>query len=161
MNITLKINQKTITLDVMKRGAELTVTVGEGQWHGRLIAHSPDQTVIEVDGRQLVIKRHQSGQDRQLWVDGQTIAYERILPGQGGGPADGGRLSAEIPAVVSQILVEMGQTVAAGEKLILLESMKMVIPLVAPTAGNVTAIHCAVGEAVQPGIPLIEVEKTE
>ena len=41
-------------------------------------------------------------------------------------------LTPTIPSIVSQILVAPEQAVKAGEKLILLESMKMVIPIQAP-----------------------------
>jgi urea carboxylase len=52
----------------------------------------------------------------------------------------------------------VGTAVKTGEKLILLESMKMIIPIQAPHDGIVTAVHCQVGEAVQPGIQLIALE---
>jgi biotin carboxyl carrier protein len=68
-------------------------------------------------------------------------------------------LSASIPAVVSEILVKVGQEVKIGDKLILLESMKMILPIQAPRAGFVTAINCVPGQAVQPGIQLVEIEE--
>ena len=43
----------------------------------------------------------------------------------------------------------------AGDRLILLESMKMIIPIVAPADGVVQAIHCVAGDSVAPGVPLI------
>jgi urea carboxylase len=52
-------------------------------------------------------------------------------------------------------LVAVGDQVRAGDKLVLLESMKMILPIQAPYDGAVTAINCAPGEAVQPGVPLI------
>ena len=78
-------------------------------------------------------------------------------PAAGGSSADAS-LAATIPAVVSQILVNEGDSVNEGETLILLESMKMVIPIQAPHDGTVTGIHCTPGEAVEPGVPLLTVE---
>ena len=72
-------------------------------------------------------------------------------------PADGSLASA-IPAVVSQLLVAPGDVVAAGDKLILLESMKMVIPILAPHAGRVSRVHCAPGDSVPAGVALLEIE---
>ncbi|MCI0399249.1 MAG: hypothetical protein L0332_06655 [Chloroflexi bacterium] len=101
---------------------------------------------------------HAQGDKRQLWVNGRNLTYERVREGSAAHPAgDAGSLSATIPAVVSEILVQVGDQVAAGDKLILLESMKMVLPINAPTAGRVTAVHCAVGEAVQLGVQLVEI----
>lgn len=48
---------------------------------------------------------------------------------------------AEITANVWQVRVEIGQEVAEGDELAILESMKMEIPVEAPCAGRVTAIH--------------------
>ena len=59
---------------------------------------------------------------------------------------------------MTDVLVAVGDKVSAGEKLILLESMKMVIPIVATQDGVVQAIKCENGESVQPGVPLIEIE---
>ena len=60
--------------------------------------------------------------------------------------------------MVTEVLVNVGDTVSADDKLILLESMKMVIPIQAPHAGIVRQLNCAVGDAVQPGTPLIELD---
>jgi biotin carboxyl carrier protein len=51
---------------------------------------------------------------------------------------------AEITANVWQVRVEVGQSVEEGDELVILESMKMEIPVLAPLAGKVTGI------AVQP-----------
>ena len=98
------------------------------------------------------------GDKRQLWIDGRVLTAERVRR-RGGGAATEGSLAAAIPAVVSQILVAPGDAVAAGDKLILLESMKMVIPIVAPRAGRVARVLCAVGESVPAGLPLVEMEE--
>ena len=71
--------------------------------------------------------------------------------------------SADVKARVSGLLetveFEPSKEVKAGDKLILLESMKMIIPIQAPQDGLVTALHCSTGEAVQPGEQLIELEE--
>ena len=48
---------------------------------------------------------------------------------------------AEITANVWQVHVEVGQTVAEGDTLAILESMKMEIPVEAPVAGTVTQVE--------------------
>jgi biotin carboxyl carrier protein len=68
-----------------------------------------------------------------------------------------GALAAPMPATVSKVLVTVGQEVAAGDTLLLLEAMKMELPIKAPHAGRVTALQCQVGELVQPGVALIEI----
>ncbi|MEI2611653.1 MAG: acetyl-CoA carboxylase biotin carboxyl carrier protein subunit [Candidatus Promineifilaceae bacterium] len=109
-----------------------------------------------VRGRNFISRFMPPSQTRQLWFNGHTFTYERLREqGENTDSGDAGSLAATIPAIVSQILVQVGDTVKGGDKLILLESMKMVIPIQAPHEGTVTAIHCLTGEAVQPGIPLL------
>jgi biotin carboxyl carrier protein len=66
-------------------------------------------------------------------------------------------LAAPMPATVTRILVEVGQAVARGDTLLLLEAMKMEMPIKAPADGRITAIRCRTGELVQPGAPLVDV----
>ncbi len=65
---------------------------------------------------------------------------------------------AEMVANVWQLRAEVGQPVAEGDELMVLESMKMEIPVFAPQAGEVTAIHVAPDDVVQEGDLLAEVE---
>ncbi|MGZ8283970.1 MAG: biotin/lipoyl-binding carrier protein [Allosphingosinicella sp.] len=58
---------------------------------------------------------------------------------------------AEITANVWQVRVEVGQAVAAGDELVVLESMKMEIPVVSPLTGTVTEIRVAPDTQVQEG----------
>ena len=67
-------------------------------------------------------------------------------------------LTAPMPATVIQVKVEPGAQVKAGDVLLLLEAMKMELPVRAPADGRVTAVNCRAGELVQPGTSLIEIE---
>ena len=67
-------------------------------------------------------------------------------------------LTAPMPATVLQINVSAGADVKRGDILLLLEAMKMELPLRAPADGRVVAILCKAGELVQHGATLIEIE---
>jgi 3-methylcrotonyl-CoA carboxylase alpha subunit len=71
---------------------------------------------------------------------------------------DHGALAAPMPATVVEINVEPGQRVTTGEVLIMLEAMKMELPIKAPRDASVKAMACKPGELVQPGVPLVELE---
>ena len=62
-----------------------------------------------------------------------------------------------MPATVVASRSAPGQTVAKDSLLVMLEAMKMELPIRAPRDGRVTAIHCRAGEIVQPGVPLLEI----
>lgn len=65
---------------------------------------------------------------------------------------------AEMVANVLSIDVQVGDTIGAGDAVVLLESMKMEIPVLAEYPGRVTAIKVAAGDVVQEGDPLIGLE---
>jgi len=58
---------------------------------------------------------------------------------------------AHITGVVFQIVAAAGQHVASGEPILILESMKMEIPVEAPRAGVVRDLRVAEGQTVQEG----------
>jgi acetyl-CoA carboxylase biotin carboxyl carrier protein len=60
-------------------------------------------------------------------------------------------VKAHITGVVFQITSKVGDAVAAGDPVIVLESMKMEIPVEAPRAGKVKEIMVAEGQTVQEG----------
>lgn len=65
-------------------------------------------------------------------------------------------LEAPMPSQVTAVLVEPGDEVAQGDVLILLDAMKMELPLRAPVDGRVAAVHCAAGDRVAPGRALVD-----
>lgn len=60
-------------------------------------------------------------------------------------------IRAEMAANVWQIRCEIGQSVHEGDELIILESMKMEVPVVSPTGGIVRQILVKPDDVVQPG----------
>jgi len=68
------------------------------------------------------------------------------------------QVKAELTGNLWKIVVREGQRVGADETLMILESMKMEIPVNAPQAGRVTKIHVQEGQTVQEGQLLAEVD---
>jgi acetyl-CoA carboxylase biotin carboxyl carrier protein len=60
-------------------------------------------------------------------------------------------VKAELVGNLWKIVVEVGQVVDEDDTLMILESMKMEIPITSPTAGTVSQILVAEGEVVQEG----------
>ncbi|HKY17139.1 MAG TPA: biotin/lipoyl-binding carrier protein [Microthrixaceae bacterium] len=67
---------------------------------------------------------------------------------------------AEITANVWQVPAEVGQTIAEGDELVILESMKMEIPVVAPCSGTITAIHVEPDGQVKEGDLVLEIRES-
>jgi acetyl-CoA carboxylase biotin carboxyl carrier protein len=62
---------------------------------------------------------------------------------------------AELVAAVMKVEVEVGSWVAADDAVVILESMKMEIPVLAEVAGRVTEVVVAQGDVVSDGDPLV------
>ena len=73
-----------------------------------------------------------------------------------------GRMShtvvAELVAAVMKVEVEVGQQVAADDPVVILESMKMEIPVLADVAGSVSEIVVSAGDVVNDGDPLVVIK---
>lgn len=68
------------------------------------------------------------------------------------------QIRAEMVASILQVQVAIDEQVEEGQSVVLLESMKMEIPVLTETAGRVSVIAVKVGDVVQAGDLLIEIE---
>jgi len=104
------------------------------------------------------------GEVRWVFVDGEVLRVEIVEPTQpplrkrAGGHES---LAAPMPATVVRLMARVGDVVERGASLVILEAMKMELPLRAPHRAVVRAIHCAEGDLVQPGASLVELDVVE
>ena len=122
--------------------------VGDGLWH-----------VGGPDGASRVWVAGPSG-DPWLFQAGRTYRPEVIEPGARVRAARSdahGALTAPMPATVRAVLVSAGERVSQGDVLVVLEAMKMELPVRAPTDGTIARIRCTPGELVPAGAPLVEI----
>ena len=68
---------------------------------------------------------------------------------------------AELVASVHSVVAQVGDQVAVGDTLVILESMKMEIPVVATVAGVVHEVVCAEGRSLAAGDPVCVVRVKE
>jgi acetyl/propionyl-CoA carboxylase alpha subunit/acetyl-CoA carboxylase carboxyltransferase component len=73
---------------------------------------------------------------------------------------DGGVVRSGWPAFVVAVLVAPGQRVAEGERLVLLESMKMESAVTAPYAGEVVCVDVTPRSQIDAGVPLLRIRST-
>ncbi|MGT2750009.1 acetyl-CoA carboxylase biotin carboxyl carrier protein subunit [Streptococcus orisasini] len=72
-------------------------------------------------------------------------------------PAGNDAMAAPMPGTILKILVNVGDTVAENQPLMILEAMKMENEIVAGSAGTVSAIHVTPGQVVNAGDGLITI----
>jgi acetyl/propionyl-CoA carboxylase alpha subunit len=95
-----------------------------------------------------------------VWADGEKYALAIVDPraATGDDAVAEGELVARLPGLVVQVAVQAGDAVEAGQVLLVIEAMKMEHAITAPRAGTVRAIDCAVGERVEEGRVLVELD---
>lgn len=118
---------------------------------------------VEHDGRSEVV--YVAGPPQQRWAFWKGRVFVLRPEAARNYPAEGitrarpaGTLTAPMPATVVKVLVSPGSAVRKGDAVILLEAMKMELPIRAAEDATVTAVHCREGELVQPDTPLVELE---
>ena len=171
MRFKVLLNNEMKELEVIRQADRLQITYEGNSHFARLIYTEGAHYVLEVEksGPDGFINRKRiraagfrDGDNRQLWANGRLVSYQLLREGKRAVvDSHDTSLSASIPALVSEILVRPGDKVKRGDKLILLESMKMILPIKAPFDGIVQAVNCSPAEAVQPGTQLVYLEVDE
>ncbi len=109
---------------------------------------SPYERRVLVGGRTRRVVAVTTDEVIRLEIDGAAHTVTR---------EDGVVLRAPMPALVSSLLVEVGERVTAGQPVAALESMKMVSTLTAPLDGRVTALVVLPNQQVEQGDPLLRI----
>jgi acetyl/propionyl-CoA carboxylase alpha subunit len=100
------------------------------------------------------------GDMRWVFLNGEVFEIE-VQQREGRRPRTAvshGSLSAPMPATVVRVEVAPGTAVRRGDTLVVLEAMKMELPIRASADGTVAAVHCKPGDLVQPGVALIHMD---
>jgi 3-methylcrotonyl-CoA carboxylase alpha subunit len=122
-----------------------------------------DGRVVAVVGDERRCARwFRHGPQLHLWIDDahhEFIIEDPRTQEFAAGAAAGG-LTTPLPGVVAAVPVQAGQTVAAGELLMVIEAMKMEHSITAPFDGVVRTIHFARGDRVPEGSELLELSRT-
>ena len=96
-----------------------------------------------------------------LFVEGSamTLSFPEQFDLEKPDEIPGTMITAPLPGVIQEILVQVGQCVEAGAVLVKMEAMKMEYALRAGVSGEVIAIHAAPGDQVAEGTEIVEVEE--
>ncbi|KYL95958.1 oxaloacetate decarboxylase, partial [Klebsiella pneumoniae] len=105
---------------------------------------------VEVEGKAFVVKVSDGGDVSQLTAAAPASAPAAAAPAGAGTP-----VSAPLAGTIWKVLASEGQTVAAGEVLLILEAMKMETEIRAAQAGTVRGIAVKAGDAVAVGDTLM------
>ncbi|PUB19061.1 acetyl/propionyl/methylcrotonyl-CoA carboxylase subunit alpha [Yoonia sediminilitoris] len=133
----------------------------------RLTFQGPDTVLAAIAGDQLMLRRTADHwgvpalrHGAQVTVFGaETHSFDLIDPLERASDAQGGdSVMSPMPGLVRAVSVAMGQVVSAGERLVVLEAMKMEHVLCAPRDGTVASVAVAAGDQVTAGMMLVALE---
>ncbi|KRB82976.1 methylcrotonoyl-CoA carboxylase [Sphingomonas sp. Root710] len=119
--------------------------------------------LVTVDDAPIRARDHDVAGERLLFVDGEAWPFEtpRADHAGGGGAVSDGAILAPMPGKVIAVEVAEGAAVSKGQKLLVLEAMKMEQAMLAPFDGIVAELKVSVGAQVPEGTVLVRVEKAE
>ncbi len=144
---------------VCGRPSELTVTLGEREWTGAAERTDSARVAVRVGGQRRVWHRAADGAQRWLGAGADAFAFTVVEPAvQGADAAAAGALEAPMPGTVLSVRTAVGDTVAEGDVLVVVESMKMELSLTAPSAATVSAVHVSEGQSVRQGQVVVELD---
>ncbi|HLO60691.1 MAG TPA: acetyl-CoA carboxylase biotin carboxyl carrier protein subunit [Bacteroidales bacterium] len=90
-----------------------------------------------------------------LYQTRYTRKYEKRTPWA---KPDVKKVKSFIPGTVRELTVKPGDSVAANQKMLVLEAMKMMNTIYAPFAGKIKAVNIAIGDCIPKGTVMIEFE---
>lgn len=121
-----------------------------------------DKLTIELDGQNHQATIENKNQSLTLYTSHGQISIERFTWNTSDShAAHKGQLTAPMPATVVAILKNIGEQVKAGDRLIVLEAMKMEHTIHAPTDGILKEIFYAVGAQVNEGEELLSLSEAD
>lgn len=166
MKYIVRVNDETH--DVELEGASARTATSEYEARIAEIEGTPLRLVSLGDEVHRVVVRQGTGRGQfVVWLGGHRFDVEaldertraiRELSGAAAGPAGPAPLIAPMPGLIVRVNVAVGDTVQAGQGLVIMEAMKMENELRSQAAGTVRSIPCGVGAAVEKGMILIELE---
>lgn len=142
---TLVIEGVTVTVDARQTVEGIWSILWDGASYVADVTERETGYAVDVEGERYTIRVEE--ESRYLIRTRGATGAER-----------GQVLKAPMPGKVTLVEVTVGQTVAPGDGLIVLEAMKMENELRAATAGTVRSVRVGPGEAVEKGQVLVEFE---
>ena len=129
--------------------------VSDGTEERRVVLRGASDRAVEVaDGVAHVLVDGQSVEFRSVGPPTVDEAIRHASAAGGDGPA---QLVAPMPGRVVAVRTRVGGTVVAHDPLVVIEAMKMEHAVVAPRAGEVTAVHVSEGDQVERGEIVVEI----
>lgn len=153
MQITYDHNGQAITVTLDKNAdGTYTAKIGERTHIVSAFQAADGRWMLEFGGQKTQVYTASDGARRFAQVVGGDSFALRVAESKSrrrGAAASEGKLSAQMPGQVVDVLVSAGDEVKAGQALVVLEAMKMEIRVTAPKDGTVREVYVKKGDVVE------------
>ncbi|MCI5043649.1 MAG: acetyl-CoA carboxylase biotin carboxylase subunit [Aquisalinus sp.] len=158
-----------LTLHVSPQGQDrFIINCEDNNFSIQIINLRGNEAVFDVAGNRehvlfQVSDSDPSGQSIHISIDGidYSLTNEVGIFATASDAAGAGAITAPMHGMLLEVFVETGQTVAKGDRLAILEAMKMQHELLADVDGKVASIHYSAGVQVEANSLLLEISVTE
>ncbi len=144
---------------VRVRGGAFGIEI-DGRRLDALVQDKDGMLAVDLDGTPSSATVVPLADERYVFSEGGMVRLRLADPLAHAGDdvaSGGGHLTAPMSGSIVAVLVQVGDTVARGAPLLILEAMKMEHTIFAPGAGTVTAVHYRQGDQVREGVDLIDI----
>jgi len=160
MKISIDYNSQSFPIDLTPTGKSYRATVGDKTVDVEIIRAENGKLDLLVDGERVIAYVSSDAAKRWVTVNGRTIVLTKSSGAKrsGAGQDHASELAAPMPGVVRSVNIEVGESVAKGQTLLVLEAMKMEIRIQAPFDGVVKSLAVNVGQTVEREQILVKLE---
>ena len=160
--LILHLGERAIACEVERDGDAYVVRAGGGRHRVELSPLGPGMLRVRVGDRSAIASVAKRGARWSLHLDGYTLEYQVASGERRGAPrASGAGLVAPMPGLVTQVLAGVGDAVALGQPLVIIEAMKMEHVIRASLGGRIRAIHVRSGDQIEGGTVVVEIAPPE
>ncbi len=148
-----------------KQSSQFESHIDDEALNGSILRLPGNQQLLQLDGKQYRVTTVSHGDRIFVHVAGKTFELRRAER-QGGafsGTGDGDDVTGNLvetpmPGKILKLFVDVGQEVEKGNRLFIVEAMKMENEVKAPRGGVIKAVNFAAGDLVSLGEPVVELE---
>ena len=142
---------------------EFDVLIGEQSYHVRVGASDGPRVELSIDGKTLASHAHLAGATLFVSFDGRSVSGANLLARDASSAdmADGRNVAAPLHGRVIEVFVAAGEDVATGDRLAIVEAMKMQHEIMAQVDGTVEEVLVAVDQQVAADDLMIRIDTGE
>ncbi len=167
MKFQIQIDNNILNFSAKYRENNIEICLDDSRIHADCIQLSSNSYSLILDGHTHYLTIQESGNSFEVTVDQHTsivqVKDETALLMEKFGFSESmgdkaGEIHAQIPGLVSNVFVKIGDSVEDGDKLFILEAMKMENEIDSEVKGIVKAIHVEIGQSVEKGDLVMELD---